>query len=77
MLDDTAAQVILAIESGDSIRRVVQPHPSRQRDRRPTGSKKQICPLRHGLFVANKHVRDAVRKPILWEGHWRIRVQNS
>lgn len=65
VLDDTAAQVILAIESGDSIRRVAQRlHTPYETVRQAVNRLEQTGYVRYddGLTVANDHVRDAARE---------------
>lgn len=65
MLDDTAAQVILAIKSGDSIRRVAQHlHLPYETVRQAANRLEDAGYVRYddGLSVVNYHVRDAARK---------------
>ena len=65
VLDDTAAQVILAIESGDSIRRVAQHlHKPYETVRQAANRLEDAGYIRYddGLSVVNARVRDAARE---------------
>jgi hypothetical protein len=65
VLDDTAAQVILAIESGDSIRRVAQHlHTPYETVRQTANRLEDAGYIRYddGLSVVNARVRDAARE---------------
>ena len=65
VLDDTAAQVILAIESGDSIRRVAQHLHTPYETVRQAANRLEDAGYIHyddGLSVVNARVRDAARE---------------
>ena len=65
VLDDTAAQVILAIESGDSIRRVAQHlHTPYETVRQAVNRLEDAGYISYddGLSVVDEHVRDATRE---------------
>ncbi|QCC44624.1 helix-turn-helix domain-containing protein [Halobacterium salinarum] len=65
VLDDTAAQIILAIESGDSIRRVAQHlHTPYETVRQAVNRLEDAGYVRYddGLFVVDDHLRDAARE---------------
>jgi DNA-binding Lrp family transcriptional regulator len=67
VLDDTAAQVILAIESGDSIRRVAQRlHTPYETVRQAVNRLEDAGYIRYGdgLSVVDERVRDAARELI-------------
>ena len=65
VLDDTAAQVILAIESGDSIRRVAQHHHTPYETVRQAVNRLEDAGYVHyddSLSVVDERVRDAARE---------------
>ncbi|WP_119817107.1 MarR family transcriptional regulator [Halalkaliarchaeum desulfuricum] len=65
VLDDTAAQILLAIQSGDSIRRVAQHlHTPYETARRAVNRLEDAGYVRYdeGLDVVDEHVRDAARE---------------
>jgi len=72
VLDDTAAQIILAIESGDSIRRVAQSlHTPYETVRQAVNRLEDAGYVRYdnGLSVVDDHVRDAARELVAASAH--------
>jgi len=73
VLDDTATRIILAIESGDSIRRVAQAlHEPHETVRQAVNRLEDVGYVRYdeGLSVVDERVRDV----IAWGGNRRTSV---